>query len=46
MSDLSEVYNLSEEVSSPATTSDSLRNSPFYPENSPSDIDEDFIPGR
>ncbi|VDM67901.1 unnamed protein product [Strongylus vulgaris] len=40
-----DVYNMSEGISSPATTSDSARNSPFYPENSPSDVDEDFVPG-
>ncbi|CAI4230318.1 unnamed protein product [Auanema sp. JU1783] len=43
--DFSEIYTIPEAVSSPATTSDSARNSPFYPENSPSDIDEDFVPG-
>ncbi|PAV87593.1 hypothetical protein WR25_04812 isoform A [Diploscapter pachys] len=42
--EFTDVYNLSEGIASPATTSDSARNSPFYPENSSSDIDEDFVP--
>ncbi|CAD6185990.1 unnamed protein product [Caenorhabditis auriculariae] len=48
MGDFSEIYQqLAEEINSPATTSDSNRNSPsFYPENSPSDVDDDFVPGR
>ena len=44
--EFTDVYNLSEGIASPATTSDSARNSPFYPENSSSDIDEDFVPAR
>ena len=47
MADFAEIYNITtEDISSPNTVNSDQNSPSFFPENSPSDVDEDFVPGR